>query len=76
MGARIVAVAALAWLLGVPSVGVAEPPGDVTESDTYPIRIFYDSSMADVVPQTLALASLVLGLNLLADGLREQSLKD
>lgn len=29
-----------------------------------------------VLPQTLALASLVLGLNLLADGLREQSLKD
>lgn len=29
-----------------------------------------------VLPPTLALASLVLGLNLLADGLREQSLKD
>jgi len=29
-----------------------------------------------VLPQTIALASLVLGLNLLADGLREQSLKD
>ncbi len=29
-----------------------------------------------VLPQTLALASLVLGLNLLADGLREQSLRD
>ncbi len=29
-----------------------------------------------IIPQTLALASLVLGLNLLADGLREQSLKD
>ncbi len=29
-----------------------------------------------VLPQTLALATLVLGLNLLADGLREQSLKD
>ena len=29
-----------------------------------------------VLPATLALASLVLGLNLLADGLREQSLKD
>ncbi|MDH5411310.1 MAG: ABC transporter permease [Alphaproteobacteria bacterium] len=29
-----------------------------------------------VLPQTIALAMLVLGLNLLADGLREQSLKD
>ena len=29
-----------------------------------------------VLPATLALASFVLGLNLLADGLREQSLKD
>ena len=29
-----------------------------------------------VLPQTLALASLVLGLNLLADGLREQALRD
>lgn len=29
-----------------------------------------------VLPQTIALASLVLGLNLLADGLREQSLRD
>ena len=29
-----------------------------------------------VLPQTIALASLVLGLNLLADGLREESLKD
>ena len=29
-----------------------------------------------VLPPTLALASFVLGLNLLADGLREQSLKD
>ena len=29
-----------------------------------------------VLAQTIALASLVLGLNLLADGLREQSLKD
>ena len=29
-----------------------------------------------VLPPTLALASLVLGLNLLADGLREESLKD
>jgi peptide/nickel transport system permease protein len=29
-----------------------------------------------VLPQTLALATLVLGLNLLADGLREESLKD
>ena len=29
-----------------------------------------------VLPQTLALAMLVLGLNLLADGLREESLKD
>ena len=29
-----------------------------------------------VLPQTIALASLVLGLNMLADGLREQSLKD
>ncbi|MEM7073259.1 MAG: ABC transporter permease [Pseudomonadota bacterium] len=29
-----------------------------------------------VLPQALALASLVLGLNLLADGLREQSLRD
>ncbi|MCW2306501.1 ABC transporter permease [Rhodobium gokarnense] len=29
-----------------------------------------------VLPQTIAIATLVLGLNLLADGLREQSLKD
>ena len=29
-----------------------------------------------VLPQTIALALLVLGLNLLADGLREESLKD
>ena len=29
-----------------------------------------------VLPQTIALASFVLGLNLLADGLREESLKD
>jgi peptide/nickel transport system permease protein len=29
-----------------------------------------------VLPQTISLAMLVLGLNLLADGLREQSLKD
>jgi len=29
-----------------------------------------------VLPQTLALASLVLGLNLLADGLRQQALRD
>ncbi len=29
-----------------------------------------------VLPQTIALAMLVLGLNMLADGLREQSLKD
>ncbi len=29
-----------------------------------------------VLPQTIALAMLVLGLNLLADGLREQSLRD
>lgn len=29
-----------------------------------------------VLPQTIALASLVLGLNLLADGLREESLRD
>ena len=29
-----------------------------------------------VLPPTIALASFVLGLNLLADGLREQSLKD
>jgi peptide/nickel transport system permease protein len=29
-----------------------------------------------VLPPALALMSLVLGLNLLADGLREQSLKD
>jgi len=29
-----------------------------------------------VLPATIALASFVLGLNLLADGLREQSLKD
>ena len=29
-----------------------------------------------ILPQTIALASFVLGLNLLADGLREESLKD
>ena len=29
-----------------------------------------------VLPATLALASFVLGLNLLADGLREESAKD
>jgi len=28
------------------------------------------------LPPTLALMSLVLGLNMLADGLREESLKD
>jgi len=45
---------ALATVLLVASGAAAEPPGEVSESTDYPIRIFYDESMSEVVAQTLA----------------------
>jgi hypothetical protein len=32
----------------------AEPPGEVAQSATYPIRVFYDTSLAEFVPQVMS----------------------
>ncbi|MBW2277251.1 MAG: hypothetical protein JRF63_07145 [Deltaproteobacteria bacterium] len=54
MNARSIAMAALLGLCALASKAEAEPPGEVAESDTYTIRIFYDISMVDDVPLMMA----------------------
>jgi hypothetical protein len=54
MSARSFAVAALLGVCSLAPRVSAEPPGEVAESEIYPIRVFYDSSFTDDVPLMIA----------------------
>jgi hypothetical protein len=54
MSARQIAVAALLAVCALSAEAKGEPPGEVAESDLYPIRVFYEASSIDAVPGVIA----------------------
>jgi hypothetical protein len=54
MNARHFAIAALLAVLTLSAEARGEPPGEVAESDLYPIRVFYELSMEDAVAGVIA----------------------
>jgi len=49
-----IAIGIMASAVCYSSESAAEPPGEVEQSATYPIRVFYDASLVDFVPQVMS----------------------